>query len=116
MKKYVEDRASLSAFLMSSRVGDVSMDAARDIAADAKANMLPHSASGKTAAGYKVEPSTGGEDAEGGIRRTANVYNETPGAAANEFGYGAVPERRPLRRAADPYHVPRVIRRGSGWA
>lgn len=111
--RYKPDHKSMAAFLLSEDVNRVSMEAGGDIAGAARDNMAPFSRTGGTAAGYKVRPVIAGHDAEGGPRRSAEVYNEDPGAAANEFGYGNVPERRPLRNAAAPYHTPRIQRRAT---
>ena len=118
MRKYEEDYRSMAAFLMSVDVGRVAMSAGRDIAGDARRNMVPFSVTGGTAEGYEVEASVGRPSTPGDLnypRRAATVFNNDPGAAANEFGYKNTPERRPLRNAAEPYHVPRIVRKSGGW-
>lgn len=117
-RRYEPDTASMAAFLMSGDVNRVAMSAGRDIARDARQNMIPFSRTGGTAEGYEVEPSVGRPSTPGDMnfpRRAATVYNNDPGAAANEFGYKNTPERRPLRNAAEPYHVPRIVRSSGGW-
>lgn len=118
--KYVEDNASMAKFLLSSRVKRIPLAVGREIAAQARANALAAGAvdEGDFVNAFEAEsqvmsrtygPSGTPLEIEGGPRWGAIVRNSDPGAAANEFGNRNIPERRPLRDAAEPYHVPRII-------
>lgn len=121
--KYVPDHASMAQLLLSARLKRIPLDVGKDIAAEARGRAIAAGAvdEGDFANGFEAESQVisntygpGGKPLaiEGGPRWGAIVRNSDPAAAANEFGNRNIPERRPLRDAAEPYHVPRIINGG----
>lgn len=109
--RYVPNNASVARLLMSQRMEDVVMDAGREIAEDARALAAQYSDTGEAAAeGWDVHEGVGAQQAEGGIRRIAEINTDNEALIAQELGTDRTPARHILMRAALPFHVPRFLR------
>lgn len=103
---------AMDAFLLSSRVQDVSLEAAKDIASAASDIAIAEgrTATGSYARSFKteaIEPVL----VAGNLRRAAAVYNDDRAAAPVEFGNRRVGAGRyVLFRAGQLYHTPRTGR------
>lgn len=98
---------AMDAFLMSDRVQDVAIAAAKDIAGGASAIVAAEASdTGELARSYEVHE-TSPEVIDGHPRRTAIIVNNDRAATPIEFGNSRTPAHRPLQRAGEPYHTPK---------
>lgn len=116
--KYVPNHDSMARFLLSERVGSVSMRAAGDIAdaaaAAERARPKRGPSTGHLAESYGTRPAIGGHEAEGGPRRIGIVLNDARYAAAIELGDVDSTGEHLLERTASQWHVPRAVRKAMG--